>query len=95
MNESQGVRPRNALLEDTVSVVNAHAGLHAAFGLTVLPQIDDAARWGQTNSNDGTSESNQVSDVLWEPLLFGSRQRARILVVDDNAVSPLTLSCTT
>jgi hypothetical protein len=35
-----------------------------------------------------TNESSHTSgmDVLWQPLIFGERSRARIILADDNAV---------
>jgi CheY-like chemotaxis protein len=49
-------------------------------------QLDDVVQM-VTPSETGTNEGSQSSggDVLWQPLIFGNRARARILLADDNA----------
>jgi CheY-like chemotaxis protein len=45
-------------------------------------------------SEAGTSSESLTSgsDVLWQPLIFGDRERARIIVADDNAVGIILVS---
>jgi signal transduction histidine kinase len=54
--------------------------------------MDELAQMVPPSEAETTSESLMSSSaVLWQPLIFGDRERARIMVADDNAVSVLVL----
>jgi signal transduction histidine kinase len=62
-------------------------------GLAVGRYMDELVQMLPPSETETSSESQTFSsDVLWQPLIFGDRERARILVADDNAVGVLDFS---
>jgi signal transduction histidine kinase len=50
-------------------------------------QVDDVVQMVTPSEPETNSESQTSSnDIMWQPLIFGNRARARIIIADDNAV---------
>jgi hypothetical protein len=52
-----------------------------------MRMIDEVQQWQRADETTTVGEGTISSQIAWEPLVFGNgRARARIIVVDDNAV---------
>jgi CheY-like chemotaxis protein len=47
--------------------------------------MDEAAQWDRASSTDESETTASSNDAFWQPLIFGERQRARVIIADDNA----------